>query len=892
MSAPTSLTVETLAAPTALWTPRPRFGWISSAPAPQSAYEIEVDDEDGGRVGSTGRVASRDSAFVEVPGLELGSRRRYRWRVRTWTDGAEPGTWAEAGFETSILDPRDWRASWVEPRQESVIREVVGGPIGTPDERLHPVPLLRQVFEVDEVPARARLYITAHGLFEVRINGSTVTDDLFCPGYDAHPTRLSFFAYDVSALLRPGRNVVAVRLADGWWAGRTSMAGHSANYGDRLAVYWQLEGDGEPLAVSDRSSVSSFGGIRYSDIFIGERFDGRSEQPGWDGVDFDDAAWSRSVVVGGSTAGLVPFIGEPVRRVREITDPAVLITPRGETVIDLRQNIAGRIRISAEGPSGTEIRLEHTEALDRDGNFYVDVLGTNKDQTDVWVLAGGGRETFEPTFTFHGFRYVRVTGYPGTLRPEDVTGVVVSSDLDQVGGFATDDARVNRLHENVVWSQRGNFVSIPTDCPQREREGYTGDAQVFVGAAPNNMRVNLFLDRWLANVRAEQFADGQITIVAPNTPSFQRFVSNGHGADSGSGWGDAITIVPLALYERYGDVRFLEDNYEAMQRWVAYCRRQAEAGVPARHRDADAATLERQRVLWNTGFHHGDWLAPSTVDDDNVLSTLNIASERTGEIVAAMFFARSVENLARTAEILGDTPTAFEMYDLHGRIREAFAVEYLLPDDRLTVHMQGTYVLALAFGLVPDERRAGVAEHLVALIDEAGTHLDTGFLSVPHLMDVLVDIGRADIAYRLLLQDTAPSWLYQIDRGATTVWEVWRLVDTDGHPGIMSHNHYAFGCVDDWLYRQVAGLRAVEPGYRRVTLAPDVASPFGEVRARIDTPYGPVTCEYRRSASETVVRVQVPVDVDADLELPGRSTQRLGAGSHEFVLEPVEPLVS
>lgn len=894
--APVQLTVETLEAPLGLWTAAPRFGWQRPRGDRdfQRAYELAVLDETGAAVADTGRVESAESSLVGIPGFAAESRTRYRWRVRVWTDAVGPSDWAYSEFETTILDPLDWRAAWVEPVQTPVTLETqisMRRPVTPerrpklvpPEERLHPAPLVRQSFHLDRVPERARLYLTSQGLVEVRINGELWSEDLFVPGYDAHPFRLSYFCYDVTPLLRAGENVIALTLADGWWAGRTSAAGLSANHGDRLRAFWQLEGDRELLAASGRPAKSSTGAIRYSDIFIGEKVDARLHQPGWDTVGFDDAEWEAAFVSGGSVTGLVPFIGEPVRRVAEITEPTILRTPRGEVVVDLGQNIAGRLRVTAEGPAGTTIRFEHTEQLDREGNFQVSMLGFNKDQVDVWTLSGTGRETFEPTFTFHGFRYVRVTGHPGELRPEDVTGVVISSDLARTGTFRTDDARINRLHENVVWSQVANFLSIPTDCPQRERAGWTGDIQIFAPAATNNMHVALFLERWMANLRAEQFADGQVPMLVPNTPSFQRMYTDRFQGDSSAGWGDAVTIVPLVMYERYGDRRVLEDNYSAMQRWVAYCRGVAERGLPERYRESavDTAVRERQRLLWNTGFHFGDWLAPSTLDRDDIVGTMTVAMERTAEIIAPMFFAKSVENVAVVAGILGDHTTEAEMLDLRRRIGDAFAQEYVRPDGRLTVDMQGCYLLALAFSLIPEPAVGGAVARLVELIEEQGDHLDAGFLSIPYLLDVLTEHGHVEVAYRLLFQDTPPSWLYQVDMGATTIWENWFAIDPDGTPGLLSYNHYAFGCLDDWLYRHVAGIRPLEPGYRRLRIQPDLDAPFGEVEASIQCPYGRVAVSWRTGESESVVVVEVPAGVSAELVLPGRDAVSLPAGVTE-----------
>ncbi|MFD8646902.1 alpha-L-rhamnosidase [Streptomyces mirabilis] len=793
-------------------------------------------------------------------------------------------------FATTILEPADWVADWIEPEQKPVTREA---PVDLSDtaalsptprtpveDRLHPSPLVRQVFTLGRRPEHARLYITAHGVYEVTVNGQQITQDVLAPGYDEHPHRLSYHSHDAAPFLRVGENVVGVRLADGWWAGRNSFTGGSANYGDRLGVLWQLDADGEVVAASGPSARSSFGEIRYSDIFVGEKVDARLAVPGWDEPGFEDADWTPVRLADARRTGLVPFIGEPVRRVAEIRNPRILTTPKGELVVDLGQNIAGRLRLTASGASGTTIVLEHTESLDRNGDYQQNIMGANKDQTDVWILSGTGRETFEPRFSFHGFRFVRITGHSGPLAPEDVVGVVISSDLEQTGSFSTDDARINRLHENVVWSQRSNFLSIPTDCPQRERAGWTGDIQVFARAATNNARVDLFLERWLANVRAAQSPEGVVPMIVPFTPSFAE--SMGGLGQTSAGWGDVITVLPLALYERYGDMRVLTENYEAMRRWVHWVRERAEGDIPERYRDlpGDDPVRQRQSLLWNTGFHFGDWLVPSTVTDDP--ASLFAAAQSTGALFGSAFYFHSVSNLTRVAEILGDGAVAAETSDLAARIREAFIAEFTAPDGRMSVPLQGAYVIALAFGLVPDDAREAAGRHLVRLIHEAGDHLDTGFLSGPFLLDVLADLGETELAYTLLFQDSAPSWLYEVDMGATTIWESWTGVAPDGQPRELSLNHYAFGAVDDFLFRRVAGIRPAAPGYSTIEFAPDLSAPFGSVSARIGTPFGAASARWTRALADVEVEVVVPGNAQGVLRLPGREDLRLPPGRHTF----------
>ncbi|MBT2486507.1 MULTISPECIES: alpha-L-rhamnosidase [unclassified Microbacterium] len=888
---PSALTVERLVEPLAVWTTRPRFGWLldGAATERQNAYELEVRDALTAQIiAATGKVDSAQSHSVVLPDVDLSSRTPYTWRVRVWADDGEATEWSQSRFETTLLNNSEWDAArWVEPVQEPVTPEEVlylgVEPTSLDDvdieSRLHPSPLVRQQFVLDEAPERARLYITAHGVYEVTVNGQQVTDEVLAPGYDEYQERLSYQTYDVTSQLRVGENVLGVRLADGWWAGRISFTGSSINYGDTLGVLWRLEGDRKAIATSDASARSSFGEIRYSDIFIGEKVDARLAVDGWDTVGFDDSEWAEVHVADGGTSTLVPFVGEPVRRIDEIHEPQVFHSPAGELLVDMGQNIAGRVRLTARGAAGTTITLEHTEALDRDGNFQQNVQGRNKDQTDVWVLAGTGQETFEPRFTYHGFRYVRVTGYPGDLHPEDVVGVILSSDVPQTGTFTTSDPRINQLHDNVVWSQRANFFSTPTDCPQRERAGWTGDIQVFARAATNNARVDLFLDRWLANVRAAQSDAGIVPMIVPNTPSFA--TSFGLLGDTSAGWGDAITIVPLALYERYGDRRVLDENIDAMRRWVDWIRTQAEQGLPEQYQqlESDDPILKRQPLLWNTGFHYGDWLVPSTITDEPM--SMMVAATLTGALVASAYYYHSASNLAAAAEVLGDGATAREYRWLAAQIKDAFVAEYFDEDGRLSVHMQGAYVISLAFGLVPEGLRDAAGAHLVELIHQAEDHLDTGFLSVPHLLDVLVSIGERELAYTLLFQDTAPSWLYEVKMGATTIWESWDGIAPDGQPRDFSLNHYAFGAVDDWMYRYIAGITPTAPGYAEIEFRPDLSAPLDAVAASIETPFGRAALEWARTSPAHVeIRLIVPANTRAVLKVSGAEPVTLRPGAH------------
>ena len=892
------LTVEGMTEPLGMWTDRPRFGWIvEDAPGMPDACRIEVSDPRG-VVWDSGVLDRSDGILVPYAGEPLAGMRAYRWRVQVRVSGVW-SSWVESRFETTMLDLSAWAAPFVEPVQETVTpdgpRRADGDwvpPVhdGPPETRLHPCPHLRQGFTLAEPALRARLYATARGVYAAEINGLPVGDEVLAPGYESYHRLLSVQVYDVTAQLRVGENVLGVVLGDGWYAGRIDFTGTSAQYGERLQAGWELHVEtaaGIRVITSGPDVRSTTDGpLRYSDIFIGEAYDARAAMPGWSEPGYDDSAWSAVTSVPAPDT-LVPFIGEPVRRTEVLQVAGVLTTPRGDTVIDVGQVIAGRMRLRLDAPAGTRITLEHSEVLDADGEFFRNIAGFNKDQTDVYVAAGvPGGEDWEPLFTFHGFRYVRVTGLATPPRPEDVQAVVLGSDLRQTGDFACADPDITRLHRNAVWSQRGNFLAIPTDCPQRERVGWTGDLQIFAPAAMRNMASANFLRRWLRNVRADQEADGVVPVIVP-APPFMDSLSHELADDpllsirAAAGWGDAIVIVPWLLYERYGDELALAENWDAMQAWVDRQARVAADELPERLREfaLPAESRERQRMLWNSERNFGDWNAPSTKRVDPSLEHMLHVARTTGELIAPLFQLHSTELLSRAASVLGRERDAQTYAERAGRIRAAFAGEYVDSRGRLLVESQGTYVLALAFGAIPAEVRPCAVDRLVALVHENGDRLDTGFLSVPYLLDVLWDGGQRELARTLLWQRSAPSWLYAVERGATTVWEEWAAIAEDGTPGEASFNHYAFGCVDDWLYGRLAGIRFLEPAGRRIRLEPDVAAPPAWVEAYQDTPLGRFAVRWERTAGGGELRVQVPVGMTVEVVLPGRSAT-VGTGEH------------
>lgn len=881
----TDLRVEHATEPLALHTLRPRFSWMLAADgadgARQVAYELELEG-----VLATGRVDSPDSVLVEVLDADLAERTRYAWRVRVWTDGAdEPTAWASASFETARLDFSGWEAPWVDPAQEKVTVDGAEGLLGPNrnsdpnDVKLHPAKHVRQAFTLAEAPASARLRMTAQGIYTAEVNGQPVSDELFAPGYESYHLLVSVQTYDVTDSLVAGENVLGVVLADGWFAGRISYPGNSRQYGERLRTTWVLEvtdaAGVTTLVVPDASARSTTEGpFRYADLFIGESYDAGRELPGWSAPGFDHAGWDE-VELAEVTENLVAFIGEPVRAVRELPAVEIVTTPKGETVVDFGQVIAGFVRFTVRGEAGRKVTLEHAEVLDAEGNFLNNIGGHNKDQTDHYVLRGDAAgETWQPTFTFHGFRYARLSGWPTEPEASDFTAVVVASDLRYAGTWESSDARLTRLHLNTWWSQLGNFLSVPTDCPQRERAGWTGDLQVFIPAATNNADVSAFMTRWLRNLRAEQDPDGKVQIMVPMPHSIDPPVENPADAEmmqisAAAGWGDAVVVAPSVLWRRTGDVGFVRDNWDAMLAWVGLQTREASEILPPRLRDVELSDAQRANhaLLWNGPRNFGDWLTPSLTDATDPGSLME-APRRTSEHVGPFFQGLALTLLAEMATAVGRLDEASDFAARAAEVRRAWAEEYLDETGRVRESLMGVHALALALGFVPEPHLAAVRAQLVEAVHANDDRLDTGFLSGPYLLPALWEAGERDLVHTLLWQSECPSWLYEVDRGGTTIWESWDAVKPTGEVGLSSFNHYAFGIVDDWLYGVLAGVRETSPGYRTSRIAPDLDAPLDWVRASVPTPYGALGVRWERQGEGAVLEVDVPPNTVSVVELP------------------------
>jgi alpha-L-rhamnosidase len=834
---------------------RPRLGWQLRSDArgvAQTAYQIQVARDGlalraGRTLWDTGRVASDRQVQVPYAGPALESSRRYHWRVRVWDGSGTASAWsAPASWEMGLLRPDDWSARWIEAGWDD------------DPKTSQPSPMLRRAFRLKQAPRSARVYVTSLGLYELEINGRRVGDQQFTPGWTSYGKRLQYQAYDVTAHLRAGENAIGATLGDGWYRGYLAWKDKRNVYGQRLALRCQVRieyADGSvDVLGSDDGWRAALGPIRASDIYMGETYDARLERPGWSAPGYDDREWTPVRVVEPSARALVAPEGPPVRRVEELRPVRILKTPKGLDVFDLGQNMVGFVRLKLRGPAGATITLRHAEVLDKAGEFYTDNLRVAK-QTVRYVLKGGGEETYEPRFTFQGFRYVAVEGWPGEPTLDGLTGVVVHSDMPVTGSFRSSSPLLDQLQRNIVWGQKGNFLDVPTDCPQRdERLGWTGDAQVFARTAAFNMDVAGFMAKWLGDVAADQNPNGSVPHVIPDVLSSPTEFAGGSAA-----WADAAVIIPWTMYLVYDDARLLERQYPSMKAWVEYVRGQAGADL-----------------VWSEGRHFGDWLAFATTQSDYPGAT-------TGkDLIATAFFAHSTDLVARAARVLGKSQDAAEYAALLPRIRAAFVREFVTGSGRVGENTQTAYALALQFDLLPEDLAAEAARRLTAEVRTRG-HLTTGFVGTPYLCHVLARHGRLDLAYELLNREEYPSWLYPVKQGATTIWERWDGQKPDGSfqsAGMNSFNHYAYGAIGEWMYQVVAGLDLDpgSPGYKHVLVQPRPGGGLTSAEARLETLYGEALSGWTRDGRRLAVTATVPPNAHGTIRLPGASLAAVTEG--------------
>lgn len=831
------LTTEYQMNPIGLDVPQPRFSWVLTSPQRdilQAAYELRVSTDGTFKsiTWQTGKVNSDQSTFIRYSGTPLKARQNYHWQVRVWDNKGNASPWSKpASFETGLLTPDGWKAAWIEP---AIPGDSSGGP----------APILRREFELKKAFKSARLYITSHGLYETHINGKRVGDEYLTPGWTSYNKRLQYQTYDVTGLLKQGSNATGALLGDGWYRGNLAWGGLKNVYGKSLALLYQLEvtyTDGSTeLITSDAQWKSSTGPIRRAGIYYGEAYDARLEKKNWTQAGFSDSDWQSVKVIQGGKENIVASYGPPVRKHETFKPVKIFKTPKGQTVVDFEQNLVGWITLKVKGNAGDKITIRHAEVLDKQKNVYLENLRAAQAEI-VYILKGGEEEIYEPRFSFFGFRYAWVEGYPGTLTADKITATAVYSDMKPTGNFTSSHPLINQLQHNIQWGQKGNFVDVPTDCPQRdERLGWTGDAQVFFRTAAYNMNVASFFHKWMKDVEADQRKDGAVPFVVPNVL--------GDSSAASTGWADVAVIIPWNLYQAYGDQQILEQQYESMKAWVGYMERRS------------------RNDLWNRGFHFGDWLFYRPFDDNDGRSAVTDKY-----LIAQCFWAHSTQLMLNTAQVL-NKPADVQHYTAQlKKIKDAFLKEYVTPSGRLVSGTQTAYTLALHFDMLPEALRAQAAEKLANNVKDYGNHLTTGFLGTPYLCHVLTRFGYTDVAYDLLLQEEYPSWLYPVKMGATTIWERWDGMKPDSTfqtPGMNSFNHYAYGAIGDWMYRTVAGLQEASPGYKKIIVAPQPGGKLTQADAELKTIYGPARSAWETKNSIFKLDVVIPANTTATVTLP------------------------
>ncbi len=830
-----SLMVEYKHNPIGLGEVAPRFSWklISNQRSTmQTTYEIRVkaDPKDKG-IGTTsvwdsGVQHSDQSTNISYSGPKLQSRIRYYWQVRVADNHGNTSAWSEPNFwQIGLLERSDWSAQWI----------TANNPSG-------PSPMFRKDFSLAKTVRSAMVYVTAHGLYEARLNGEKIGLDVLTPGWTSYTNRLLYQTYDVTAMLKKGGNAIGFTLGDGWYRGGIGRN----TYGTQISGLLQLEvtyTDGTKEVVkTDNTWKYSFGPILYSDIYNGETYDARAEKTGWDKPGYNDADWKAAATQSFGDEAIISSIA-PLAHEHEVFKPLKMIqTAANETVIDFGQNLVGWVRFKVNGKAGTVIKISHAEVLDKAGNFYTANLRAAKQQIS-YTLKGGGDEQYEPHFTYQGFRYIKIEGYPGQIDTASFRAVAVYSDMKTTGSFTCSNPLINQLQHNIAWGQKGNFVDVPTDCPQRdERLGWTGDAQVFSQTAAFNMDVSGFFTKWLADMKADQQPDGSIPFVIPNVL--------GRRSVASAGWADAATIIPWNMYLAYGDKSILANQYSSMKAWVDYM------------------TAHSTNDLWNKGAHFGDWLFYRPDDDNDGRS-----APTDKYFIAQVFYAHSTQLLINTAQVLGNTADADKYTRLLAKIKSAFIQEYVTPNGRLVSSSQTAYVLALNFDMLPENLRPQAVDRLVQNVADYNNHLTTGFLGTPYLCQVLTRFGHTDLAYRLLLQETYPSWLYPVKMGATTIWERWDGQKTDGSfeaVTMNSFNHYAYGAIGNWMYRNIAGLDNDDaaPGYKKIVIAPRPGGNMKFAKAELETLYGKLISDWKIDNGKFIINITIPANTTATVNLP------------------------
>lgn len=810
----------------------PAFSWILESDQEgtlQKSYRILVSDSDE-VIWDSGLAQTDQSTYVEYQGPQLEPTHVYQVQVQV-ADNHDEIAEITGQFETGLLNPSEVEWKWISHSED----------LGTVP------PVYVREFSLENPIKSARIYATALGAYELELNGKKVGDYFLAPGWTSYHHRLQYQTYDITEELT-SKNTLKMTVVNGWHKGLLGFAGQSNHYGDQVAalIAIRLEDlNGNVRWIfSDEEWQYETGPIQLSEIYLGEH------------VDYTAGSKPRKSVIlfEHGKEMIVAQENEPTRVVMELNPIEKIITPKGEVVLDFGQNLTGVIKCQINQPRGTEVILSHAEVLDKDGNFYTENLRAATSQDHI--IASGGIDTFMPKFTFHGFRYLRVEGLVDDIDLNDFTACVLHTDMEKIGDFVSSNKLVNRLYQNIQWGQRGNFLDVPTDCPQRdERLGWTGDAQVFASTALFNFNSALFFRKWLRDLKVEQSEQYGVPHVVPNILGNQ---------DGAAGWSDAATIIPWELYQSYGDKRILKDQYTSMKGWVDYITSKTQNGIH----------------LWQQGFQYGDWVALDNEESSDRVGATDVY------FIASAYYAVSTKIVADSAEILGFKEDASHYQQQYQAILSDFRKEYATRTGRLVSETQTACILALYFNLVEDKDRSRVMEILVTNLNKHKNHLTTGFIGTPYLCHALSENGQHELAGQVFLKEDYPSWLYAVKKGATTIWERWNSIKEDGtfdESGMNSFNHYANGSIGSWMHQKLAGIQIVEPGYKAFRIQPQFIKGISWINASLQSPYGLIAVSWRCENGQIKVDVTIPANTHAQLVLPEKEEViELGSGHYHY----------
>ena len=809
----------------------PRFSWkieSDEKDTVQTSYEIKVTDENGKLVWDSGKKISDQSVLISYEGEALADETFYTVEV-TVADNHGNVESKEGSFETGIFDQTEFKAQMI-----------------TSDfsEEETACPVFGKTFALSKKVKKARLYATAHGVYEVTLNGKTVGDYRMAPGWTSYHNRLQYQIYDVTEQLA-AENEIAIAVGNGWYKGILGFYCLSNQYGTRAGAFAELhveyeDGSKDVIATDETWSVKT-GEIRYSEIYMGETID----------TDAPEITEGNVVVKDFDKAVLTAQENEPVRITEKIVGKELIVTPKGEKLVDFGQIVTGVVEVHVKGEKGQKIVIRHAEVLDKDGNFYPETLRQAK-SIDTFIC-NGEEQIFRPHFTFHGFRYICVEGME-EFTADQFVACVTHSDMEKTGDFTCSNQKVNQLQSNITWSQRDNFLDIPTDCPQRdERLGWTGDAQVFSWTAAFNRNTALFYTKWMRDVAAESSLEKGVPHVVPDILE----------SYSSSAWSDVAVIVPWVVYQIYGDKGILEENWKCMHEWVDYIKNNCE-----------------ENGLWQSGFQYGDWLA---LDKEE-------SADRTGAtdkyMIANAYYLYVTELVKKTAEVLGKDEEAKKYAELYETTLDAFRREYYTETGRIVSETQTGAIISLYFNLAREKDRKRILNTLLTNIGNHKNHLATGFVGTPYICHTLSENGAHEMAATLFMKEDYPSWLYAVNMGATTIWERWNSIKPDGtfdESGMNSLNHYAYGSVGDWMYRKVAGLSQLEPGYKRFQVKPMFVKGIEEWGTEFESVYGKIVANTSCKAGKIHVHVEVPANTTAVIVLPEKEeVHEVGSGVYDY----------